>query len=312
MYLADKKDLEIKGKGDVCIKTPAGNQWILKNVRYIPSLKKNLISIGQLDSTGYATKLRKSSLKIMKGATVVARGSKSEILYTTAGCMNVAAVAESASNSSLWHNRLGHMSVKGMKTLAAKGVLEGLKSVDVGRCENYVMSKQKRVSFTRTAREWKKLRLEMEPYVEQGSTKQVGVELELQENSLSDVVADTHETLETTAEELDVEQGSKTTKQVGVELELQENSRSDVVADTHETPKTTTEETAVEQVTPELVLRRSSSTIRVPDMYVPSLHYLLLMKGNHNPLRRPYNWRIQPSGSKSWMMGRLGFKNALY
>ena len=240
-----------------------------------------------------------------------------------------------------------------MKTLAAKGVLEGLKSVDVGHCENYVMSKQKRVSFTRTAIELKKVRLEMETYVEQGSTKQVGVELELQENSSSDVVVDTHETPgttaeepnvehsskttkqvgveldlqknslshvvvdthetpETTADELDVKQGSKTTKQVGVELELQENSLSDVVADTHETPKTTAEESTVEQVIPELVLRRSSSTIRVPDMYVPSLHYLLLMKGNHNPLRRPDSWRIQPSGSKPWMMGRLSFKNALY
>ena len=50
-------------------------------------------------------------------------------------------VAESASNSSLWHNRLGHMSVKGMKMLAAKEVLKGLKSVDVGHYENYIMSK---------------------------------------------------------------------------------------------------------------------------------------------------------------------------
>ena len=66
------------------------------------------------------------------------------------------------------------------------------------------MSKQKRVSFTRIARELKKVQLEMEPYVEQGLMKQVGVELELQENSLSDVVADTHETPETTAEEPDV------------------------------------------------------------------------------------------------------------
>ena len=79
----------------------------------------------------------------MKGATVVARGSKSGTLYTTAGCMNIAAVAESASNSSLQHNRLEPMSAKGMKRLTAKGVLEGLKSIDVGHCENYVMSKQK-------------------------------------------------------------------------------------------------------------------------------------------------------------------------
>ena len=48
---------------------------------------------------------------------VVARDTKSRTLYTTAGCMNITAVAKSASNSSLWHNRLGHMSGKGMKML---------------------------------------------------------------------------------------------------------------------------------------------------------------------------------------------------
>ena len=107
--------------------------------------------------------------------------------------------------------------------LATKRVLEGLKSVDVGCCENCVMRKQKRVSFTRTARELKKVRLEMvHTDVEHGSKtmKQVEVKLELQGNSSSDVVADTHETSETTIEKPDVEQGSKTTKQVGVEVEL--------------------------------------------------------------------------------------------
>ena len=87
---------------------------------------------------------------------VVACGTKSKTLYTTAGCMNIVAVAESASYSSLWLNRLGHMRVKGMKMLAAEGVLEGLKFVDMSPCENCVMSKQKRVSFTKNARELKK------------------------------------------------------------------------------------------------------------------------------------------------------------
>ena len=122
--------------------------------------------------------------------------------------------------------------------------------------------------------------------MEQGSktTKQVGVELELQGNSSSDVVSDTHETPETTAEELDVEQGSKTTKQVGVEVELRRKSPSDLIADTQQTPEVVAEEPAVKQVTPEPVLRRSSSNIRVPDMYVPALHYLLLMKGRTRAL----------------------------
>ena len=78
------------------------------------------------------------------------------------------------------------------------------------------------------------------------TTNQVGVDFEWQENSPSNVVADTHETPETTAEELDVEQGFKTTKQVGVEVELQKNSPSNV-AYTQETHETIAKEPEVEQ-----------------------------------------------------------------
>ncbi|XP_069151930.1 uncharacterized protein [Solanum lycopersicum] len=73
----------------------------------------------------------------------------------------MAAVAEGASGSCLWHNRLGHISIKGMKMLVAKGELEGLKFVDMGLCESCVMGKQKRVSFTKIPREPKKVRSEM-------------------------------------------------------------------------------------------------------------------------------------------------------
>ena len=62
----------------------------------------------------------------MKSDMVVARGTKSGTLYTTAGCINMTAVAEGASGSCMWHNRLGHMSTKGMKMLVAKGALESL------------------------------------------------------------------------------------------------------------------------------------------------------------------------------------------
>ena len=61
----------------------------------------------------------------MKGAMVVARGTKSGNLYTTVGYINMVVVAEGASDSCLWHKRLGHMSTKGMKMLVAKGALEG-------------------------------------------------------------------------------------------------------------------------------------------------------------------------------------------
>ena len=107
MYIVDNKALEIEGKGDVCIKIPSGNQWTLEDVKYIPGLKKNLISVGQFDSTGYAVEFGNGSWKIVKGAMVVTHGTKSGTLYTTAGCIKIAVVVEGASGSFLWLNRLG-------------------------------------------------------------------------------------------------------------------------------------------------------------------------------------------------------------
>ncbi|TMW80639.1 hypothetical protein EJD97_017495, partial [Solanum chilense] len=58
-------------------------------------------NFGKLDSTGYAAEFGKGSWKIVKCAMVVARGTKSGTLYTTAGCINMAAIAEGASGSCL-------------------------------------------------------------------------------------------------------------------------------------------------------------------------------------------------------------------
>uniref|UniRef100_A0A803M738 CCHC-type domain-containing protein n=1 Tax=Chenopodium quinoa TaxID=63459 RepID=A0A803M738_CHEQI len=78
VYLADDEPLEILGKGDVMIKTSSGSSWKLEDVRYIPKLRKNLISVGQLDSSGYRTMFGEGIWKVSKGAMVVARGTKTD------------------------------------------------------------------------------------------------------------------------------------------------------------------------------------------------------------------------------------------
>lgn len=100
-----------------------------------------MISVSQLDSTGYTTEFGKGLWKIVKGAMIVAHGTKFGTLFTTAGCINMTVVAKGASGSCLWHNRLGHMNAKKMKMLVAKGSLDGLKSVDMDLCESCVMGK---------------------------------------------------------------------------------------------------------------------------------------------------------------------------
>ena len=40
--------------GDVRILLPNGSVWLLEKVQHIPDLRRNLISIGQLDDEGHA------------------------------------------------------------------------------------------------------------------------------------------------------------------------------------------------------------------------------------------------------------------
>ena len=70
-------------------------------------------------------------------------------------------VTEAANNSSLWHQRLGHISEKGMKLMAAKGKLSILKHVDVGVCEHCIFGKQKKVSFSKAKKTPKVEKLEL-------------------------------------------------------------------------------------------------------------------------------------------------------
>ena len=47
-------------------------------------------------------------------------------------------VASSEVNARVWHQRLGHMSEKGMKMMLSKNKLPGLKSVDLDFCEDFI------------------------------------------------------------------------------------------------------------------------------------------------------------------------------
>ncbi|GKE99360.1 hypothetical protein Tco_0022711 [Tanacetum coccineum] len=53
----------------------------LKDVRYIPGLKRRLISVGQLDEKGYHIGFGNQQWKVTKGSLVVARENKHESLY---------------------------------------------------------------------------------------------------------------------------------------------------------------------------------------------------------------------------------------
>ena len=98
-------------------------------------MKKNLIFVGQLDDYGHYIHFGSGELKVTKGAMVIARDNKRNILYMTTNSSNVVAVAKANNDAELWHNRLGDMSQKEMKELLSKGKLPELKTTSFDMCE---------------------------------------------------------------------------------------------------------------------------------------------------------------------------------
>ncbi|KAG6639444.1 hypothetical protein CIPAW_10G100900 [Carya illinoinensis] len=100
VYLANGEALNIVGMGDIDIILPGKNKWTLQKVRHIPELKKNLISVGQLDECGHSVVFSDSTWKVTKGALLLARGKKTGTLYMTIGLIDTIAttVAESTTD----------------------------------------------------------------------------------------------------------------------------------------------------------------------------------------------------------------------
>ena len=112
--LGDDKPCKIFGMGKVIVKQQNGNQWILKEVRHVPDLKKNLISTGQLGSEGCVKTFTDKFWKVTKGALVIAKGEKVGTLYLCNGISNsVNALTSKGADAALWNHRLGHMSERG-------------------------------------------------------------------------------------------------------------------------------------------------------------------------------------------------------
>ena len=148
---------KVVGKGTIRIKMYDGIVRTLTNVRHVPDLKKNLISLGTLESIGCRYSGGDGVLKITRGALVVMKAHRSGTLYILQGSTVTGAAAVSTSSLSdtditkLWHMRLGHMSEKGLGILSKRGLLCGQSTGPLEFCEHCIFGKQKRVSFSSPA-----------------------------------------------------------------------------------------------------------------------------------------------------------------
>ena len=88
--------------GDVQILLPNESVWLLEKVRHIPDLRRNLVSVGQLDDEGHAILFVGGTWKVTRGAKVLAHEKKTGTLYMISSPRNTIVVAEANTDTSLW------------------------------------------------------------------------------------------------------------------------------------------------------------------------------------------------------------------
>ena len=76
---------QIVGIGSVKIQMFDGNIRMLTNVRHIPDMKRNLISLGMMDSKGYRWVVNDGVLQVMAGTKVILKGNRQKNLYVLEG-----------------------------------------------------------------------------------------------------------------------------------------------------------------------------------------------------------------------------------
>jgi len=83
--MGDDHPCNMEGIDIVRIKIFDGIVQKLKEVRYVPQLKKNLISVGILETLGLVVSIRDGVLKMTKGSMVVMKGIRRNNLYYLKG-----------------------------------------------------------------------------------------------------------------------------------------------------------------------------------------------------------------------------------
>lgn len=150
---ADFRTVAAKGIGTVAIKRRDGQVALIQDVLYVPGMKCNLLSLGQLVEKGFTVLMKDACLKMfdanqklmMKAPLSSNRTFQVDIQTVEVHCL----VAVTREENWLWHSRFGHLNFRSLSQLEAKQMVKGLPKIIVPEklCEGCLVAKQSRNSF---------------------------------------------------------------------------------------------------------------------------------------------------------------------
>ncbi|CAJ2656475.1 unnamed protein product [Trifolium pratense] len=149
--LGDDSKMAVEGKGNLKLYIK-GFVQTLTSVYYLPGLKNNLLSIGQLQQKNLTIIFKDDACKVFhdeKGLIMATTMTFNRMFVIKAPvivpqCMKISG----ADDSTLWHQRYGHLSFKGMNILTQKQMVIGLPKLKESneKCTNCMKGKQQKQS----------------------------------------------------------------------------------------------------------------------------------------------------------------------
>lgn len=115
----DKTKVPVMGKGDILIRSKNGDHQFISQAYYVPALKTNILSIGQLLEKRYEIDMNKNGLLMRDGKRrIIAKVplSKNNMFKLQINYDTPMSLKTSVGNLSwLWHLRMGHLNFGGLE-----------------------------------------------------------------------------------------------------------------------------------------------------------------------------------------------------
>ncbi|GMP88730.1 hypothetical protein CsSME_00040608 [Camellia sinensis var. sinensis] len=132
----DSLKTPMKGRGSILIKLKNGDHDYISNVYYVPAMKNNILSMGQLLEKGYDINMKDCHLTIKDNHGNLITQCLSAIIKD---------------KDWLWHLRFGHLNFGSLKLLSSKNIVKGLPHIAHTNevCESCILGKHHRTSFAK-------------------------------------------------------------------------------------------------------------------------------------------------------------------
>ncbi|WJZ94710.1 hypothetical protein VitviT2T_013543 [Vitis vinifera] len=149
--LGNNSKMTVLGKGNIRMQV-AGVTQVITDVFYIPELRNNLLSVGQLQEKGVAILIQHGECRVYhpeKGLIMQTSMFANRMFILPVRVMPKAPTCFQITledNTHLWHCRYGHLSFKGLRTLQYKEMVRGLPQLKASSkvCIDCMVGKQHR------------------------------------------------------------------------------------------------------------------------------------------------------------------------